>query len=438
MKVQEHIDKISWTGADKFLFMLYGIVTLFQINALEPDQYGLFALLINLNIWIFLVSDAFFLQGLIQFGMNRENRSKVNAYSLIFHTAFVLGVALLFFAIKLPFSKFFNQPEITYLATILPFLCLITIPRTFSIKLLYREHLLKQVFFVDLAFFGTMSLITGFLISTKKALVFEDMLILYFSGTAASSLFSIYIVRNILKFSLKGNITVKKFLSFGFPLMLQSGFHSLPKLLDVYLVQKSFSTASVGIYAAAKTLFRVFDESVSASYGLVYPAAVRLFERKDFLALNSLITKFVSFMLFAFLAAVLLLEAGLTDFIIGFLPAKYSAAASQYNLMLLAALAIPFAMLSLLITAYGKPTKVLFYTSIASFLSMMTFYYVGKTGDANLIPLGIIVYYFILGILCFRYVRKEFGFPYKMIFRAYGDTKYYIKAYLDKKRKNSN
>jgi len=46
----------------------------------------------------------------------------------------------------------------------------------------------------------------------------------------------------------------------------------------------SFSTSVVGIYYSAKTLFRFFEETANAAVSLVYPAAVRALESKNFRA----------------------------------------------------------------------------------------------------------------------------------------------------------
>ena len=120
MRVQEHLDKISWSIADKMLYFGYGFVMLFQMQALAPSELGLFALTISLHTWIFVITDAFALQSIIQFGMVKENEKKVNTIALILHIA-VIAIVVLFVLILAPsISALFNEPRFIEIAAILP------------------------------------------------------------------------------------------------------------------------------------------------------------------------------------------------------------------------------------------------------------------------------------------------------------------------------
>ena len=57
MKLTAHLGKITWSLADKGLYVLYGFIQLLQIKALPAEVYGVFALLVGLNTWIMIVSD---------------------------------------------------------------------------------------------------------------------------------------------------------------------------------------------------------------------------------------------------------------------------------------------------------------------------------------------------------------------------------------------
>jgi O-antigen/teichoic acid export membrane protein len=428
MKVQEHLDKISWSIADKFLYILYGLVLLFQMKALDPRDLGLYALLINLHTWIFIVSDAY-LTNLIQFGMNPENRRLVNTYSFIIEFILSFGVAVIFYVCQGPITTLFNEPRIKDVANYLPWLCLIFIPRTFCLKLIYRDHEMKKLFFVDLAFFGTMGIITAYLLLKKPHLTFNYMVFIYFSGSILSTLTSIVLTFRKLEFGVKGNIKLKRLISFGFPLMLNSSLNSLPRQLDLYIVQFFFSTSVVGIYYSAKTLFRFFEETANAAIGLIYPAAVRQLEKKNYKGLNDLMTKASSFIFIAFLIIIAILELGLSRILIEwFLPFKYHLAVEHFNVLLLAAFGLPFVILSTIINAAEKPYTVLLYVVISVILSLGTYYIVGLSGNQYLIPLGIIVYLISFGTMCFIYVNRHFDFKFRQIFRAVGDSYQYIKG----------
>ncbi|TAL70925.1 MAG: hypothetical protein EPN82_01080 [Bacteroidetes bacterium] len=427
MKVQEHIGKISWSIADKFLYILYGLVLIFQMKYLDPKDLGLYGLLINLHTWIFIVADAY-LTNLIQFGMNKDNVKLVNTYSLFVHIIIALGASLIFFTIQTPLSSVFNEPRIHEIANYLPLLCLVFIPRTFCIKLLLRDHKMQKLFWVDLSFFGTMAIMTVYYLFSLHKLNFNLMLVIYFAGSIISMLLSILLTMNVLEFGFSGGIRLKKLLSFGFPLMLTSAFNALPKQLDIYMVQFFFSTSVVGIYYSAKTLFRFFEETANAAIALVYPAAVRALESKNYKGLNDLMTKASSFIFVAFLFIIIIMELGLSRLLIEwFLPVKYHLAVDHFNVLMYAALGLPFVILSTIINAAQKPYTVFFYVVISVILSFTTYYFVGLSGNQYLIPVGVIVYLISLGILCFIYVNRHYDFKFNQIFRAVGDSYYYFR-----------
>jgi O-antigen/teichoic acid export membrane protein len=439
LNIQEHIGKISWSVADKFLYVLYGLVLLFQINALTPEIFGLYQLLIALNTWFFIVADSFALQGIIQFGANEANRKRVNLISLIFCISITIGLSLIIFIFKHPLSTFFHEQRLIEIATFLPLLNIITIPRVFCIKLLYRDQRLRDVFFVDLIFFGTMTIISFYLIFSVHTLSFNNMLLIYFTGTTLSSILSIIITRKDMEFGSGGNFKIKDLASFGIPMVLQGAMHSLPRLLDVFIVLRFFSATEVGIYASAKNLYRIFDQVGDAAYGLIYPSAVKAFENNNQKGLTSLMTKGVSFMMIPFLILILVFELGFSDFFITtFLPYKYFAAVGQFNLMILAAIGIPFIISALIITASGKPKVVLAIVTISTIVSFATFYIVGKLGNPELMPLGIISYNFVFGIISYFYLNKKYEFPFKMIFRSIGDSINYIKKIINGKYSSVN
>jgi len=143
MRVQENIGKISWSFADKFLFLIYGFVSLFQMKAMVLSEWGLFSLLIGLNTWIFVVSDSLALTSIIQFGVVPQNRGKVNLISLIFHISIAVGSSLIFYLFRNELSTFFKEPRIYEVCLHLPLLSLIMIPRTYCLKFIYREYMLK-------------------------------------------------------------------------------------------------------------------------------------------------------------------------------------------------------------------------------------------------------------------------------------------------------
>ena len=428
MKISDHIDKLSWSVADKLLYVIYGIVSLFQIRAMDAAEFGLFAQMIGFHTWIFVVSDSFALQNIIQFGANLNNRGKVNLFAFLLHSIITIGITLTILLFKEPISVFFNQPRLVEVAIALPILIILTVPRTFCLKLLLRDHKFKGIFFVNLAFFGLMTLITVLFLFFYHKLDFQLMIILYFSGTLISSIVGILICYKELIFSLKGEISLKTLTRFSFPLTMYSALYSMPKNLDIFIIQYFFSTAVVGVYQSAKNLFRFFEEGVNLANGLVYPAAVKLIEKKDNKGLNDLITKATSAMLFAYIFAFIILEIGLSHFIITtILPQQYFFAVDYFNLMIIAALGMPFMVLSFIIIASGKPETVFKYVLISLALFFSTLFLVGYYNEESLIPLGIVVFDISFGIFCFSHTKKMYNIGYRQLLRFFSDSIYFLK-----------
>lgn len=437
MKIQEHIDKISWTFADKGIYVLFGFFTLlFHINYLSPKDFGLFTHLNNLNIWILVISDGFALMNIIQFGAKEINRAKVNTIALIIHVALTLSASLILFALNEPLADIFSEPRMKEVLSYLPILVLFNIPRTYCMKFIYRDRVFKKLFFIDLVLFGTMMLATVIIIFFKGHLSFIDMVYIYFCGTFFGSVAAIILTYKNLVFSLKGDIKAITLIKFGIPLTLYNTLHSIPRNLDYFVVQYFFSTATVGIYSSAKQLFRFFEEAMIAANSMVYPVAVDQLNRNDKKGLNDLMTKSISFMFFIFLALILFFELGFAKIVIDMLlPVKYAYALGHFNILILSSIFLPFLMLGSVITASGKPKIVLLFVAISVVVWITSFLIIGYIGNPEYISIAMLLYLLTLGLLILIYSSSKFNIKPIELFRAFKDTKNFIYSYFEKKKR---
>jgi O-antigen/teichoic acid export membrane protein len=344
LKIQEHIDKISWTFADKGIYVLFGFFTIiFHISYLSPEDYGLFTHLNNLNIWILVISDGFALMNIIQFGAKEENRGKVNLIALLIHLTLTLGISLILYALSGFISDIFSEPRMKEVMAYLPILVLFNVPRTYCMKFIYRDRKFKKLFILDSMLFGSMMIVTLVLVFSMSYLTLSDMIIIYFAGTFLASLSAIILTRKELVFSTKGDIKASDLIRFGIPLTLYNTLHSIPRNMDYFVVQYFFSTATVGIYSSAKQLFRFFEEAIIAANSMIYPVAVFQLERKDIKGFNDLITKSISFTFFTFLALIIVFELGFANIVIDILlPEKYSLALGHFKILIFGAVFFPF------------------------------------------------------------------------------------------------
>jgi len=433
LKIQENIDKILWSFADKMTYVMYGLVTLLQIRAMDPADYGLFSMLLGLHTWIFVISDSFALNNIVQFGTYSEDRKKVNLFSLSLHLIIAITGVAVVFLLKGEFSSLFREIRFYEIGYALPILTLLAIPRTFSIKIIFRERAFKSLFFVNFLFFGLMSILSLYLIFTKKILTFNDMVWVYYAGTGVSAFLALILTFKHLNFGFSGRVSFTKMFKFSIPITLYSSLHSLPRNMDTYIIKLFFPLNVVGVYNSAKTLYRLFEEANNATSGLLYPVAVRQIEYKNYGNVNDVMTKAISFMILATFLLVAILELGLSDFLIStFLPIKYQFAIGHFNLLLIAAMFLPLTLVGSIVTAYGRPNIILKFVVISLIFSLITFILVGVFHAEKLIPLGFVVYITILGSLCFSYVNRNLDFKFVQLFRFFGDSLNYIRK-RDKK-----
>ena len=132
-------------------------------------------------------------------------------------------------------------------------------------------------------------------------------------------------------------------MKFSIPFTFTTTLHTLPKYLDVIIIQYMFrSTSVVAVYQAAKNLFRIFDEVLNAANGLIYPATVKMIERGDLLNLKETLSKAMSFILMSFVFGFVILNLGVIEIVVKmFLSSKYLVAIPQFKLMLLAIFSMP-------------------------------------------------------------------------------------------------
>lgn len=442
MRVQDHLAKLSWTAADKAVYVIYGLISLVQISYLAPEEYGLYTLLSTLHSYIFLIGEGFALQALIKFGAGTA-RSDVNRYSLFFFAAIALFLSLLVFALRNTLVSIFNEPRYTTIASFLPLYVLATIPRLFCLKVLLRDIKLREWFIINALWMGTMSTLTFVFIGAGLFNAFEDMMVISLAGVTTSSIGAVWLARKSLIFKKQGQLTLKEFVQFGVYQSLFNTTNSSIKQLDTLLVGAFFSTHIVGVYGSAKNLFRFFDQAFEGIIAILFPGAVRLIAQQRDEELLKFISKATSFSLAAMCIVVALIYSGIAEHIMtSVLPSSYMAKAANavdyLKLISLAALAMPFSVLYTLITAYDRIRLLVVYAIIASTAGILVLVTIGIYQMQQLVPLGFVVYYFILGILCYNFVRKQIGLSPRLLMRAVPDSIQFVKQLLARRHKASS
>ncbi|MCX7929132.1 MAG: oligosaccharide flippase family protein [Chlorobi bacterium] len=407
MQIRNHIRLLSWTAADKLLFLGYGVVTWLQIRALSPVEYGLAAQLLTLQAWIAIVAEGSLLQSIIQYGHDQQDRGRADLIALGLHTVFTLALAVGIAAAASPLAQVFNEQRFHSVATILPLYCLIGIPRSFALKLLQRELRARDVFLTNLAWLGTATVLTIYFLTHDRLRYFEDMALIACVGLTAGSVVGSVLARDLYHWSLEGTLTLRAVLRFSVPQALMMALATSIRQLDIFIVQAFFSTRAVGVYNAAKMLYRVFETGADAAVWLMYPTAVRLLhqERRD--ALNALVGKSLILQCAVVFAAVFTLEAGGTKFFVGFLGAQYSETTTVFNVMAIGALFLPVMVLQSVLLALHRVDRMLGITAISVIAAVAVYIIVGVLDLLPLIGTGVVMYAAAMGFLLWYAVRRE-------------------------------
>lgn len=422
MNFRHHLSKLSWTAVDKLLFIVYGFVTLLQIRQLQPEEWGLAAQLVTLQTWIFIICDGSALQTIIQFGMDNNDRGRVNYLTLIFVLCISMGISLVIMLFQSPLAILFHEPRFADVAGTLPLFVLLTLPRAMGLKLLMRDLRMRDVFFVDLAWFGGMALLTSVLMMRGEFDSYEDMKLISLGGISISSVVAIVQSRDLLVFRSAGVLQTATMLRFGLPQALMMSINHSIRQLDVFLIQPFFGTATAGVYNSTKMLYRLFETITDAGIALMYPTAVKFLatDRKD--QIITVFSKAISLLILVTIVGVVGLEFGGTEIIVRFLGPQYSGVVTQFNVMVIGAVFLPLFILQSVDLALHKVWKLLGMVLISSLVGVATFIITGMTHAEHLISLGVVTYTFTFALLLVFSVRSDLHFQLSQLFRTVPDA----------------
>lgn len=407
------------------------------INHTPQNEFGLFSLLIALHTWLFTISDSFALQGLIQFGSNNKNKGKVNYYTLIIHIVLTMFVSLSIYLLKNNLSDFFNEKRLIEIGNYLPFLCLAFIPRTYNIKIFYRISNMFYIFITNLFFLGPLSILILFNIYSLKTLTFQNLINYYLISSVLSSVISTWLVRKHMFFSRIGDINISVLLKFGWQMTIANLIYSIPRQLDVFFIQYFTNQLNiVGLYAAAKNIFRVFDEALGAANGIVYPSIIRQIEKQKENELLDIIKKSVSFIFIAFTIITIFLLSGVSNIIFSYiLPIKYLPSLDYFNILMYSAPFLAFHIIYSLIIAQKRLKSIILYYSIGVIFFAFSFLFLGKSNMINYAPVPLVIYYIILGLTALFDMIISLKLNPVFLFSGIIDSMNYIKILFKKPNK---
>ena len=264
MNLSDHLDKGIWTVADKTLLLLYGFgVILLVINVLPPPEWGAFSLFQSIFLIICVLSDSIFLQPMVKFAAEHEAEvPQVLAGGFNLYTITMLVTGFILAAFAQSFSAIFSSPELGKMLAFLPVFLALSIFRNVGIRYLQIELQINAIFWVDLAFFGSVVILT--VLASALGLFHGAMDFLYINiiGAALSSIVAIifcwqaFISMPILRVH---RDEYGRMLSFAKFQAGTSALLTLQQWSDVLIVGVFFNLSEVAVYNTAKTIYRLLD-----------------------------------------------------------------------------------------------------------------------------------------------------------------------------------
>jgi O-antigen/teichoic acid export membrane protein len=245
---------------------------------------------------------------------------------------------------------------------------------------------------------------------------------------AASSIVAIAFTRKDLVFGLVGDLPLREYIRFGVPLALATALNSTPKQLDILVIQAYFGSALVGVYSQGKNFYRIFEQAFDAATTLLYPAAVRIRSQHRDADMATLVTKAISVTLIPTIVVLAILELGGSNVLPMLFGPKFAPVVVHFNVLIIAALGMPFLLMSSILAAYGQSFLVVRYSAIGMIISVATLFAVGELGQPLLVGLALVVNAWVVGILCTIGVRSLVPFPWSSVWRSVGDFKGLVRS----------
>lgn len=363
--------------------------------------------------------------------MSPQNTSKVNLVALFNLIALTMIISLIVFLLQDYLIILFNETNFDKIAQLTPLLSLSFIPRTLALKLMYRDRNMKKVFLINLFFFGTIASLIFYSLYSTIHLNFTSLSTYYIIGAIASSVIGILVTYPQLIFSFNGHISLRELYSFSWKITYNNILHTVPKQIDIFIIKLFFTTEIVGLYAAAKSLYRLFDEAINATYGLLYPTAVKYIRINDYVSVNALINKSISFIFWFFTFSSLFIISPVGIIVLSWIfPENYIQSLSYLKLMVMVTPLLSFIVFYSIITAEGK-LQYLFKGVIAAnvgfFVVILTICY---TNSVSLLPMGLVAFFGIFGAMGLYFGITKYDYKLRYLLVAFPDTINFIKKIL--------
>jgi len=339
-----------------------------------------------------------------------------NLYSLVM---LVIGVGFAIFADDC--AKLFASPQLGAMLPWLPLMLALNIFRNVGIRYLQISYRISDIFFVDLAYYGLVTLVTFLANALGYFHTAMDFVVINIFGGVLSSFVAIIYSRRA--FRAMPLLTVPrneygKLLSFAKYQAGTSALLTVQQWADVLIVGV-YAPAYVALYSAAKTLYRFFDAIKEGATLLIVPVTSRMHTSGDGKNLSALIEKLL-FLGFAVLVPISLLLALGSDLLMSiFYHGKFPGITSVFQILILTGVTLPLSLVAVNVLIGTGHVRSLFLSVLGG---TIIFYGLGRllTPQINAtgMALAVLASQFATGVFAFIAMRKELPVSIKGIMRG--------------------
>jgi len=437
MKFSQHLGKGAWGFATKLLPAIYGaVITVLVFKTLVKVESGKLALFQLIFGMIFTFADSFALQAIVKFGVDPKNdlQELLTATSSLFFAflAVVLGAFALFPA---TISSLMNAEGLPLLIPSLILLTIITIPRVIASKIFQMRFHTKELFFMDMIYFGGSSIIVAIYALLGRISSAYDVIYITIITGAASSIYSIVAARRDILFKPRfSKAMVRRIFHFTRYQTATGAVHVIQQNLDGILIQIFLGFEAQANYQVAKFFFKGFDVLRDTQGIFVFPAASKYHASGDHETLKKIIEKATSFLflIMAPLCTILIIFAPLVFHIL--YGTKFDISITVFRILIATGFILPIVMVSIsALIGMGKVKEVfrivLSSMVINSILAAILLNTIGIEGAAIAFGISMVIQ----AIVGYHLMKKEAPIEASaMLLRGFGDARAFLKEKISK------
>jgi O-antigen/teichoic acid export membrane protein len=412
LQLSKHIGKAAWSTADKLLYVLIGLAFILPRKMIGETDWGVYVTVQAMLTSIFMLSDGLSLQAMVNFGMETHRRRQALTVSGLTHLLFIGTCTAIVYFGRAQAAELFNEPRLVATLALFPLMSGGFLLRNYFLKVSQLHIDTRATFLIDAAWIGTTVGLIAYGHSRRSIVATEDMIVISAIASGVSSLAGLLLYGTKIRFTTAlDRAYTREMLRFGLTQFGSALTLAVQSVGDALILKPFTTSAAVGNYDAAKSVFRGFEAIRDAGSLFVYPAIAKLKSQGRDQEMVLLVEKMIGFTLIVVVPMVVFVWVGPTDEIFNLIyRGKYQLAPTLFKMMSLAALAIPFSMNMSVLSGLGDARRFLRATVVAAATSLVTAAlfvpWLGAYGSA----LTLVISYTTLGIMGTWMVRGRVPF----------------------------